>query len=134
MRLICACGNYTFFECEVEMVQIVTSSPQGLIVQDRDSEGVFDSGGWIRLELQEIVSLTEKDDQSVLRWNASKGEYENGLITCGRCGGRRVSVPYRSWSPPRKDLILEEELHENRQAYSWLRKERERYGHSMPIV
>ncbi|MFC1583878.1 hypothetical protein ACFL4U_04250 [Candidatus Neomarinimicrobiota bacterium] len=135
MRLICArCGNFTHFEADVETVRIVIQSPQGLLVRDQDDEGVFDAGGWIRLGLNELVSFTEGDDQSVLRRSTANGQYENDTITCARCGSRRVSVPYRRWSPPRKEQFLEEEIISNRQEYAWLRKEHEIHEHSLPVV
>lgn len=132
MRFICAqCGNYTYFECEVESVQIVTPSSNGLIVKDQDNEGVFDSGGWLRLGLVELVEYCEQQDRETLQWDSKEDCYVNGHITCARCGSRRVCIPYRTWSPPRPEMSLDEEVLHNHQEYSWLRKERQ-YADTLP--
>ena len=135
MRLICSnCGNYTHFEVDVETVRIILPSAHGIAVQDQDNEGVFDAGGWIRLGIDELVSFTEGDDPAVWRHSSPGGQYENDTIECARCGSRRVSVPYRSWSPPRETQFLEEEIISNRQEYAWLRKERELHGNTLPVM
>jgi len=42
MKLICAdCGNYVHFEAQVEGLQVIHVSPLGLVVNDRDQEGIF---------------------------------------------------------------------------------------------
>jgi len=132
MRLVCAaCGNYTFFTADVETVQVVSPSPQGLVIQDQDREGAFDSGGWIRLGLLELVEYCERQDKESLRWDAEEGCFVNSHITCGRCGSRKVSIPYRSWSPPRPEMSLEQEIHHNREEFAQLRKERQ-HVHPLP--
>jgi hypothetical protein len=132
MRLICACcGNYTFFECEVESIQIITPLSNGLIIKDQDNEGVFDSGGWIRLGLIEQVEFCERQDREALQWDPKEGCYVNSHITCAHCGSHRVSIPYRSWSPPRSEMSLTEEVLHNHKEYSWLRKER-KYADTLP--
>lgn len=135
IRIICAvCGNYTHFEADVETVRIVSPCSQGFLVRDHDVEGVFDAGGWIRLGLEELISLIECDEQSLLYWNSTNGWYENSHITCARCGSRRVSVPYRDWSPPREEQSLDQEIISNRHEFQWLREEREKYADTMPVL
>ena len=135
MRLICAvCGNFVHFEADVELIQIISFSSQGLIVRDQDNEGVFDSAGWLHLGLLELVEYCERQDKDVLRWDAGESCYVNSHIRCARCGSRRVSVPYCNWSPPRQTRLLEEEIFQNHQEFAWLRKERERHGHSLPVL
>jgi len=125
MRLICAaCGNYTFFEGAVETVRIVTPTSQGLVVKDQDEEGIFDAGGWIRIGLTELVEQCERQDGEDLDWDLEEKCYVNGNLMCARCGSRRVSRPYSPWSPPRVEQSLEEEIHQNRNDWAWLRKER----------
>ena len=134
MKLICAdCGNYVHFEAQVEGVQVIEVSPGGLVLGDRDQEGAFDTSSWIRMGLQDLVDYCVRLDLEALKWDSSSGGYINPQISCARCGSNRVCVPYRTWSPPRKNQFLEEEIHENRQDYAWLRKER-RYADSMPVV
>ena len=134
MKLICAdCGNYVHFEAQVEGLHVIEVSPGGLVITDRDQEGAFDAGSWIRMGLQDLVDYSVRLDLEALKWDSSSGGYINPKISCARCGSNRVCVPYRTWSPPRKNQFLEEEIHENRQDYAWLRKER-RYADSLPSV
>ena len=134
MKLICAdCGNYVHFEAQVEGLQVIEVSPGGLVIGDRDQEGAFDGGSWIRMGIVDLVDYSVKQDMEALKWDSSSKSYINPNIRCARCGSKRVCVPYRDWSPPRKNQFLDEEICENRQEYSWLRKER-RYADSLPIV
>ena len=134
MKLICvSCGNYVHFEAQVEGLQVIEVSPGGLVIGDRDQEGACDTGSWIRMGLQDLVDYCVRLDLEALKWDSSSGGYINPQISCARCGSNRVCVPYRDWSPPRKNQFLEEEMHSNRQDYAWLRKER-RYADSLPIV
>ena len=134
MKLICvSCGNYVHFEAQVEGLQVIEVSPGGLVIGDRDQEGAFDTGSWIRMGLQDLVDYCVKMDLEALNWDSSSKNYINPHISCARCGSKSVCVPYRDWSPPRKNQFLDEEICENRQEYSWLRKER-RYADSLPIV
>ncbi len=129
MPLICAqCGNYTHFICDVESIAIVEPTPSGLQVKDRDREGTFDSGSWVRMGIEELVDYCCREDLGALVKDRETGRLINPRITCGRCSSNRVCVPYRSWSPPRPDQSLDQETTNNHQEYLWLRKERERYG------
>ncbi len=134
MTLICPdCGNYTYFEANVEGLQIISVSPRGLVVNDRDQEGIFDGSSWIRMGIKDLVDYCVRLDLEALKWDSSSKNYINPHISCARCGSNRVCVPYRDWSPPKNYQFLEEEIHENRQDYAWLRKER-RYADSLLIV
>ncbi len=134
MKLICArCGNFTHFEAQVESLQIIEVSPCGLVISDRDEEGVFDSSTWIRMGLQDLVDYCVRKDLEALKWDSSSMTYINPQIACARCGSNRVCVPYRDWSPPKKHQFLDDEIFHNRQEYGWLRKERE-YADSLPGV
>ncbi len=134
MKLICAdCGNFRYFEGQVEGLQVIEVSPRGLVIGDRDQEGVFDASVWIHTGLVDLVDYCVRQDMEALKRDSSTENYINPYISCAHCGSRRVCVPYRDWSPPRKSQFLEEELHENRQEFSWLRKER-LYADSVSVV
>jgi len=83
--------------------------------------------------LKDLVDHCTKLDLEALKWDSSSENYINPHISCARCGSNRVCVPYRTWAPPRKNQFLDEEINENRQEYSWLRKER-RHADSVPVV
>ena len=134
MRLICSnCGNYRHFVCDVESIAIVEPTPSDLQIKDRDSGGAFDSAGWIRMGIEELIDYCCREDLGALVKDASTGRLINPRITCGRCGSRSVCVPYRPWQPPRPDQTLEEEITQNRNELLWLRKERVRYGNHLPL-
>ena len=134
MKLICSsCGNYRHFVCDVESIVIVEPTPSGLLVKDRDSGAAFDSAGWIRMGIEELVDYCCREDLGALVKDASTGRLINPRISCGRCGSKSVCIPYRPWSPPRPDLTLDEELTTNCQEFLWLREERERYGNQLPL-
>ena len=134
MRLICSsCGNYVFYTCDVEMIQVVEPTSAGLQVKDRDRDGTFDSASWVRMGIEELVDYCCREDLGALVKDPDTGRLINPRITCGRCGSRSVCVPYRPWQPPRPDQTLDQELTDNRQEYIWLRKERERYGNQLPL-
>ena len=134
MRLICSsCGNYVFYTCDVEMIQVVEPTSAGLQVKDRDRDGTFDSASWVRMGIEELVDYCCREDLGALVKDPDTGRLINPRITCGRCGSRSVCVPYRPWQPPRPDQTLDQEITDNRQEYIWLRKERERYGNQLPL-
>ena len=134
MKLICSsCGNYRHFICDVEMIQVVEPTPAGLQIKDRDREGTFDSGSWVRMGIEELIDYCYREDLGALVKDPDTGRLINPRITCGRCGSKSVCVPFRKWSPPQPDRSLDEEITQNRQELLWLRKERERYGNQLPL-
>ena len=134
MNLVCVgCGNYTHFTCDVEMIQVVEPTPAGLVVKDRDREGTFDSGSWVRMGIEEIIDYCCREDLGALVKDPETSRFINPRITCGRCGSKSVCVPFRKWSPPRPDQTLDEEIANNRQELVWLREERVRHGNNMPL-
>ena len=134
MKLTCVeCGNYAHFICDVEMIQGVEPTSGGLQVKDRDREGTFDSGSWVRMGIEELIDYCCREDLGALVKDPETGHLTNPRITCARCGSNRVCVPFRTWSPPRSDLSLDQEITRNRKELLWLRKERERYGYQLPL-
>ena len=134
MKLICSsCGNYRHFVSDVESIAIVEPTPSGLLIKDRDSGGAFDSAGWIRMGIEELIDYCCREDLGALVKDPETGRLINPRITCGRCGSSSVCIPYRSWTPPRPDQTLDEEITQNRKELLWLRKERNRYGNQLSL-
>ena len=135
MRLVCAdCGNYVHFEVDVEIVQSVKSTPQGIAIEASMDNGWDDTEATLRIGVLDTVDYCCKETMQTLHWNTSMGCYVNAYITCGRCGSERVTVPYYPWSPPKDPISLDEELHHNRHEYQWLRKERENHAGTLPVM
>ena len=83
--------------------------------------------------IEELVDYCGREDLGALVKDPETGRLINPRISCGRCGSNQVCIPYRPWHPPRPDLSLDEEITQNRNELSWLRKERERYGNQLPL-
>ncbi len=134
MKLLCIqCGNYTYFECDVQVHRSVRPTNEGLIIDD----AVFDDYNWsdsnIRDALYDNVEYVLKQSAEVLQYDMDSGHYENTLITCGRCGSRRVTPPYSRWSPKRNHQTLQQEIMDNREEFKDLRKERIDHANNMPM-
>lgn len=125
MDLICIqCGNYRYFETDVESIQALSLKNGSLIVEDAQYEDWNFSDSTLRHSLEDIISYCLNESKEVLTYNPEKGRYENSLISCSRCGSKEVTKPYSNWTPPAHCRSLQEELMENRDEYRNLRKER----------
>ncbi len=134
MKLLCIqCGNYTYFECDVQMHRSVRPTRNGIIVDD----AVFDEYNWsdsnVRDALYDNVDYVLKQSAEVLQYDMDSGHYENTLITCGRCGSKRVTPPYSKWSPKRNYQTLQQEIIDNREEFKDLRKERIYHADNLPM-
>jgi DNA-directed RNA polymerase subunit RPC12/RpoP len=69
----------------------------------------------------------------VLQCNSDTGHYENTLITCARCGSKRVTPPYSKWSPKNYKSVYKEIL-ENREEFKNLRKEKNYHANTLPVL
>ena len=134
MKLIClTCGNYTYFKSDVQVHRSIRPTNEGIIVED----AVFDGFNWsdssIRDALYDNVEYVLKQSLEVLRFDNYSGQYENTMITCGRCNSKRVTPPYSEWRPKGNYQSLQQELIENREEYKNLRKEKT-YADNLPIL
>ena len=125
MRLLCVeCGNYTYFECDIQIYKSINPTSEGLLLED----AVLDDFNWsdsnVRDELQDNVDYVLRACDEVLQLNMDTGHYENTLITCARCGSKTVTPPYSEWRPKKNHKSLEKELMENREEFKQLRKEK----------
>ena len=134
MTFLCAeCGNYTYFECDIQVHQSVRSTKEGIIVED----ATFDDFNWsdsnIRDGLEDSVGYALKQSADVLQRNPDTGHYENTRITCARCGSKRVTPPYSKWSPKNYKSVYKEIL-ENRDEFKNLRKEKIYHANTLPVL
>ena len=134
MTFLCAeCGNYTYFECDVQVHQSVKPTKEGLIVEDATFEDFNWSDSNIRDGLEDSVGYALKQNADVLQCNPDTGHYENTLITCARCGSKRVTPPYSKWSPKNYKSVYKEIL-ENREEFKHLRKEKTYHANTLPVL
>jgi len=134
MKLICSsCGNYTYFESDIQMFRMIKPTSEGLLLED----AVFEDFNWsdsnIRDELQDNVDYCLRACDEVLQLNADTGYYENTLITCGRCGSKRVTPPYSNWHPKRNLKSVQEEILDNSKEFKQLREEKH-YANHLPVL
>jgi hypothetical protein len=74
MTFLCAeCGNYTYFECDVQVHRSVKPTKEGIIVED----ATFDDFNWsdsnIRDGLEDSVGYALKQSADVLQCNPDTG-------------------------------------------------------------
>ena len=134
MKLLCIqCGNYVYFECDVQVHRSVRPTSEGILIGD----AVFDEYNWsdsnIRDTLYDNVEYVLKQSAEVLQYDMDSGHYENTLITCGRCGSKRVSPPYSRWSPRRLLKSVDQEIIDNREEFKDLRKEKNYHADNLPM-
>ena len=134
MKLLCIqCGNYTYFECDVQVHRSVRPTREGIVVED----AVFDEFNWsdcnVRDALYDNVDYVLKQSAEVLQYDMDSCHYENTLITCGRCGSKRVTPPYSDWRPKRNYQTLQQEIMNNKEEFKNLRKEKIYHADNMPL-
>ena len=124
MKLICInCGNYTFWEADVEMQMAVLSQDGSLSIENADYDNYDYTSDSLRCSLDDLIEYVLKADSECLSFNRKINRYENRYITCVWCGSSNVTPPYCEYSPPREYLSIDEELNNNRDEYLRLKKE-----------
>ena len=127
MKLICiSCGNFSYFEVEVETLEAIEPNAEGLIVDDATMDDWNYSDTTLRGNLDDIINYVLKD------LNETITDAGNKYLTCAKCGSRNVVVPYVKWNPPLEIVSIDAELIENRTEYLNLRKER--YENNLPML
>lgn len=130
MQMICVhCGNFKFFEIEVEGLKAIETSSEGLIVDDAIIDDWNYSDEQLRDNLDDIINLSLRDDQYAIQYNSQHSRFEHADISCARCGSYQVCIPCRVWTPPTPYRSLDEELNEHHREYLSLRKERDYANH-----
>ena len=125
IKLICLdCGNFTFFEAEVESVKAVEPTINGIVVSDAYYESWNYTDETIRGNLSDMVDYVFKEHNQVLQFDSKNNKYQNIHISCSPCGSRLVTIPAVEWQPRFDPMSLQDELLENRKDYLQLRKEK----------
>ncbi len=128
MKMICwECFNYTYFEADVETLKELKTGKDGMIIQDSMFDDYNYSQGMLRDNLIDVVQYCINQNADVLDHNL-----ENRYLTCARCGSKKVTKPYSSWTS-RRHLPIEQEIHKNHQEYKELRKER-LHADQLPVL
>jgi len=134
MKMICtSCGNYTYFESDVQMFRMIKPTNEGLLLEDAMFEDFNWSDSNIRDELQDNVDYVIRACDETLQHNMDTGYYENTLITCARCGSKSVTPPYSKWHPKRNLKSVQQEVLDNSSEFKQLRKEK-RYANTLPVL
>jgi len=131
MKLICLqCGNFIYFETEIEAIKELTVNEGKLIVEDAKFPDFNYTEDSIRCNLKDIVDFVLKQNALGLVFDPETESYYNQHITCARCGSPKVSKPFK---PKPRIIPLDQELEENREEYYSLRKERD-HENNLPVL
>jgi len=134
IKLLCIdCGNYTYFETNVQGIRSVEPTAEGMIIKDSMIENSNYTDETIRGSLTDIIDYVLKQSEQILQFESETNKYHNQYICCARCGSELVTPPYSEWKPTQELLPLDDELLENRKEYLHLRKEK-RDDNNLPIL
>ena len=124
MKLICIdCGNYTYFEADVEMQMAVLSQDGSLSIENAEYDSYDYTSDSLRSSLDDLIEYVLRADSESLSFNREIMRYENRYITCVWCGSLNVTPPSCEYNPPREHVSIDEELNNNRDEYLRLKKE-----------
>ena len=124
MKLICIdCGNYTYFEADVEMQMAVLSQDGSLSIENADYDNYDYTSDSLRSSLDDLIEIVLRADSECLIFNREIMRYENRYITCVWCGSLNVTPPSCEYIPPKEYVSIDEELNNNRDEYLRLKKE-----------
>ena len=124
MKLICIdCGNYTYFEADVEMQMAVLSQDGSLSIENADYDNYDYTSDSLRGSLDDLLEIVLRADSECLIFNREINRYENRYITCVWCGSLNVTPPSCEYIPPKEYVSIDEELSNNRDEYLRLKKE-----------
>ena len=124
MKLICIdCGNYTYFESDVEMQMAVLSQDGSLSIENAEYDSYDYTSDSLRCSLDDLIEYVLRADSESLSFNREIMRYENRYITCIWCGSSTVTPPSCEYSPPREYVSIDEELKNNQNEYLRLKKE-----------
>ena len=124
MKLICIdCGNYTYFESDVEMQMAVLSQDGSLSIENAEYDSYDYTSDSLRCSLDDLIEYVLRADSESLSFNREIMRYENRYITCIWCGSSTVTPPSCEYSPPREYVSIDEELKNNQNEYLKLKKE-----------
>ena len=133
MKLLCLqCGNYTYFEIDVETVKEITAGPDGLII-DHAVIADFDyTEETLRDNLNDMIGYALKQDGPDMLFDRATETYYNRYVKCAICGSGKVANPIPK--PVPCNLSLEQELDKNREEFNYLRKERKHHENKLPVL
>ena len=124
MKLICIdCGNYTYFESDVEMQMAVLSQDGSLSIENAEYDNYDYTSDSLRCSLDDLIEIVLRADSACLSFNREIMRYENRYITCVWCGSSNVTPPSCEYVQPREYVSIDEELKNNQNEYLKLKKE-----------
>ena len=133
MKLICIdCGNYTYFEADVEMQMAVLSQDGSLSIENAEYDNYDYTSDSLRSSLDDLIESVIRADSESLSFNREIMRYENRYITCVWCGSSNVTPPSCEYNPPREYVSIDEELKNNQNEYLRLKKEGRKHAYLLP--
>ena len=133
MKLICIdCGNYTYFESDVEMQMAVLSKDGSLSIENAEYDSYDYTSDSVRRSLDDLIGYVLRTGEDLLIYNRKINRYENRYITCVWCGSSSVTPPSCEYIQPREYESIDEEINSNRNEYLQLKKEGRRDAYLLP--
>ncbi len=133
MKLICIdCGNYTYFEADVEMQMAVLSQNGSLSIENAEYDSYDYTSDSLRRSLDDLIEIVQRADSDCLSFNQNTIRYENRYITCVWCGSSTVTPPTCEYVKPREYQSIDEEINTNRNEYLRLKKEGRNHAYLLP--
>ena len=133
MKLICIdCGNYTYFEADIEMQMAVLSYDGSVSIENAEYDSYDVTSDSVRSSLNDLIGIVLRADIDTLSFNRTIMKYENRYITCVWCGSSVVTPPSCEYIQPREQVSIDEEINKNRNEYLRLKKERRNHAYLLP--
>ena len=124
MKLICIdCGNYTYFEADIEMQMAVSSMDGCVSIENAEYDSYDYTSDSVRGSLDDLIKYVLRAYDDSFSFNRNSNKYENRYITCVWCGSSSVTPPSCEYVQPREYQSIDEELKNNRNEYLQLKKE-----------
>ena len=133
MKLICIdCGNYTYFEADIEMQMAVLSHDGSVSIENAEYDSYDVTSDSVRSSLDDLIEIVLRADIDTLSFNSTTMKYENRYITCVWCGSSVVTPQTCEYIQPREYVSIDEEINKNRNEYLRLKKERRNHAYLLP--
>ena len=133
MKLICIdCGNYTYFEADIEMQMAVLSHGGSVSIENAEYDNYDYTSDSLRSSLDDLIEYVLRADSEALSFNRTIMKYENRYITCVWCGSSLVTPPTCEYIQLREYVSIDEELKNNNNEYRRLIKEGRNHAYLLP--
>ena len=135
MTIICInCGNFRFFESEIEHTLELLPNGPDLLVQPAETEDWQYAEESVRAQISENVNSTLKMSAEELHYDPVSGNYFNPYLSCSVCHSPQVSRKLSEYLPKLPAPDLDSELLQNINNLKQLKAQRKAHEHQLPVL